>query len=1485
MSYNCDDPGPPFHQYTIFQSFVYHDAWGGIHYFNGQMEYDPTDCDNGTTSSMSSQATDGSGYLLSASITNAPNIQTATVTTTSGQVITPPLNTIAGSATAIDRNGNEITSDSSGDFYDTLSSTTAVLTYAGSGTPSSPMTFTYTAPSGASASYTMNYTNYTVATNFGVSGISEYKSSAAVPLVTSIVLPDNSQYSFTYEATPGTCTPYSGTTCVTGRVTSITLPTGGTISYSYSFSGCTSGNNGIFPDGSTSCLQRTTPDGTWTYAQVKNTGAASTTTVTAPQLPYDAAANQTVIQFQGIYETQRHTYQGSTGGTLLQTVNTCYNNASSPCTGTAITLPITQLTVTDQYGSSGLQGKHNYVYNSVGVLTEQDDYDFGSGAPGSLLRKTLTTYAPLGNITAFRQTVTICNGTGTASSCTGPSGSSTGTMVAQTNYNYDETALALTSGVVQHTSISGSRGNLTSINYPVSGLTAHFTYYDTGSPNTSQDVNGATTTYNYGTDNTANCQMAFPTSISEPLNLSRSMTWKCNGGVQLTSVDENSQTTTTAYTDAYFWRPASVTDALSNPTYYYYQPNPNYCCPAAVGWGLTFNNGNSAASDLQYMDGLGRTYVDQRYQSPGSPTLDSVSYTFDANGRPYSVSMPCAIGFAGTCSTPKTTTTYDALNRPLQITDGGGGTVTYTYPQNDVLVTISPAPTGENTKSRQLEYDALGRLTSVCEITGATGSGACGQTNAQTGFWTKYTYDALGDLLTVTQNAQATSGQQTRSYTYDAMSRLTSETNPESGTKNYVYDSDSTMCTNGPYTSLGDLVKTTDAAGNCVMRYYDSLHRLTDVGNNNQNLSHCLRFRYDNSSGYPGSTKPAGLTNTLGRLIEAATDACVPGNDGILTDEWFSYTARGEVSDVYESTPHSGAYYHANETYWANGALNGIAGYIGSTLNYQAAWNVDGEGRPYSGYPVTSTTYNAASQPTQVNFNWGDSDSYTYDPKTGRMTQYQFTVNGQSNTGTLNWNANSTLGSLSITDAFNTADNQTCNYAYDDLTRIASANCASAAGQTFTYDPFGNIDKSGSPYSFQPTYSSATNQMTNIAGFTPTYDANGNVTNDSNHTYSWDAYGNAITLDGVGLTYDASDRMVEQNRSGAYTQFVYAPTGFKMQILNGQTVAKNFVPLAGGATAVFTSSGLTDVRHADWLGSSRFASTPSRTMYFDTAYAPFGEPYAQSGTTDLSFTGQNSDTTSGIYDFLYRPYSIQGRWPTPDPAGLAAVDPTNPQSWNRYAYVLNGPINLADPSGLYPVFLGNCEFDRVDFFVNGEFQGSDSTFIGCWDLSAGPVGPTADGGGGGNTSGGGPSLWTVSKNLNRCAAQLAQTKSLSALSGGRIPEVLGSNFFSDISTLATGGGGLDQGAGIAAEGTIQVAEHAGAQVAVGTVTTISTPISATAGVYNPIAVGTASQSLGGTVLGRVGLGFLKAASIAKIGWDGAMYLAAEAACAAPAWTN
>lgn len=220
---------------------------------------------------------------------------------------------------------------------------------------------------------------------------------------------------------------------------------------------------------------------------------------------------------------------------------------------------------------------------------------------------------------------------------------------------------------------------------------------------------------------------------------------------------------------------------------------------------------------------------------------------------------------------------------------------------------------------------------------------------------------------------------------------------------------------------------------------------------------------------------------------------------------------------------------------------------------------------------------------------------------------------------------------------------------------------------------------------YQPTYTNS-NRFQTIPGVTPTYDANGNLTYDGVHNYSWDAEGRLVGIDSITVTYDAFDPATEMS-NGTYSQFVYAPSGEKLAIMNGQSLQKAFVPTRVGATAVYSTSGLSCYRHRDWLGSSRFGSTTGRAMYADTAYAPFGEPYAQAGARDYSFAGQNQDTVqdlnSRLYDFLFRRMSpTQGRWISPDPAGINAVDLANPQSLNRYAYVADRPTSYTDPLGL-----------------------------------------------------------------------------------------------------------------------------------------------------------------------------------------------------------
>ena len=1252
-----------------------------------------------------SQATvvigDGSGITVyvSAAIFETPVAQ---VTLKSGEVIKPQLlsgGSLSGDGNSQDSNGNQITSATSNGtttFTDTLGTTALTIT----GTAPNPVYYKYTAPSGATAQVKVTYKSYTVQTAFGCSGINEY-GPLANSLPDQIVLPDNSYYQFTYESTPGV--PGN----VTGRLASLRLPTGATISYDYSVGT----NHGIMcVDGSTSGFNRATPDTPsgqyWSYIR-SGTAPAYTTTVTSPLDPVTGVADVTSMQFQqdasqGIYEVGRQAYQGSATGTPLEATYTCYNGNGisnpSSCGTTAIASPFLQITKFRQF-DGGPFAQVNTLYDGYGNVTETDEYDYDA----TLKRKTLITYdTTLGNnIVDHPSSVIVQDGASN--------------LKSKTTYAYDETTPQTTSGTPQHVSVTCQtgytkcRGNATTVttySTTTAFLTRTMKYYDTGNVYQSQDVNGQWTTYTYGI-----CGNSFLTNVSLPLSLSKSFTWNCAGGVMTSATDENGKVSYVNYTtDPYFWRPETTKDQLSNVT------NLTYSSLVKSEGSLNFNGAISTVDVLKQLDTLGRSQYSQRKQSQTASNYDTVQQVYDSFGRPYQTTMP----YVATSASPgppqgtpvASTTSYDALGRPIQGLDGGGGQLNTTYTGRDVWQEIAPKPGSDShTKRKQFEYDGLGRLISVCEITptsyGGTNSGPCAQDVGKTGYLTAYIYDTAPNVnsLTVSQNAQSGGGtSQTRTYIYDMLGRLIQETNPETATTTYVYDSDTT-CTGGY--PAGNLVKKTDAVGNVTCYTYDQLHRLTSItypsGSYSTNTDKKY-FVYDSAT-----VGGVSMQNAKARLAEAYT--CPPSGSCTTkkTDLGFSYTARGETATVYEKTPNSGStYYQVSATYFPHGALNALSSNLGTALptiyyggNNDSA-GLDGEGRfnkvTTSGSQanlVSGVTYTTSgtAQPigslTQVTFGSSDYDTFSYDTSTGRMTQYKYFVGTgpQTVTGNLTWNANGSLRVLATTDQLNTANTQTCNYGYDDLGRIASANCGTPWNQTFSFDSFGNIQKNATAgISFTPTYSLTTNHYSSVPGCSPSYDANGFATNDCAHTYSWDSAGNPRSIDSVNLTYDALGRMVEQG-SGPYTQIVYAPGGGKLALMSGQTFTKAFLPLPGGGAAVYNSSGLAYYRHSDWLGSSRLATTQSRTCYADVAYGPYGEPYgAGCSNIDVNFTGQNQDTVSGsfpLYDFLYREYNTNhGRWPWPDPAGLAAVNVANPQTWNRYAYVGNLPEDRVDLLGL-----------------------------------------------------------------------------------------------------------------------------------------------------------------------------------------------------------
>jgi hypothetical protein len=104
---------------------------------------------------------------------------------------------------------------------------------------------------GSTRRYTVTTQTINVSTNFGQSGVSEW--SGTVTVFQSIQLPDGTGYSFNYD---------SGTTAGHyGLLTSMTLPTGGQISYTWSVFSDAGGNKYAW------ISSRTTPDSTtpWTY--------------------------------------------------------------------------------------------------------------------------------------------------------------------------------------------------------------------------------------------------------------------------------------------------------------------------------------------------------------------------------------------------------------------------------------------------------------------------------------------------------------------------------------------------------------------------------------------------------------------------------------------------------------------------------------------------------------------------------------------------------------------------------------------------------------------------------------------------------------------------------------------------------------------------------------------------------------------------------------------------------------------------------------------------------------------------------------------------------------------------------------------------------------------------------------------------------------------------------------------------------------------
>ncbi|MPL99085.1 hypothetical protein SDC9_45300 [bioreactor metagenome] len=532
----------------------------------------------------------------------------------------------------------------------------------------------------------------------------------------------------------------------------------------------------------------------------------------------------------------------------------------------------------------------------------------------------------------------------------------------------------------------------------------------------------------------------------------------------------------------------------------------------------------SVVSGWVYYDGLGRQT--EQYQLKyynGPDPIFTINYLYHPNN--YELNM-----FIDTARNPNppTTTTYDILDRPLQVTYPNLTTTQNTYGLGQDMNSIKrfkTMTTDQNGKQTKIYSDHRQLKT---QITAANNTS------------TQFEYDALGQLL----NSTDPEGQPT-SYEYDMMGRRTGRNHPSAGQTNWAYD------------QVGNLTKQTMSSGEEITYSY----------NFNQLINVNYSDKYWNNVWYEYGG--AGSGNQTGRLIKQQDATGVQeyeyGNMGELIKNRHTYVVPN--SEVFTLT-----------TEWEYDSWNRVKQIIYPdneilTYNYNFGGllkHVEGN-KPNIGTTVyiEDITYDEYEQRTAVINGNQTRTYYTYDPVMRRMTNLK-TINPNGDLLKLTYTYDS---AGNITQIENTGLNPYVQeYIYDDVYQLDYAegnwtdnNTSVGYSLKMGYSPSGRIlDKIlvGQRIDNQNTYTLDYDNKY-------TYDANNNpyalqniIDNNTGneHYFNWDEKGNMIyhndkSTDNVRrLCWTEDNRLqaVKDNQMGAY--YNYDATGERNLKLTGQTI-------------------------------------------------------------------------------------------------------------------------------------------------------------------------------------------------------------------------------------------------------------------------------------------------------------------------------------------
>jgi len=792
----------------------------------------------------------------------------------------------------------------------------------------------------------------------------------------------------------------------------------------------------------------------------------------------------------------------------------------------------------------------------------------------------------------------------------------------------------------------------------------------------SPDGNAQTNTAPTELSTPGKASYAFATKVTNAFNQSAFLQFDYYLGKPVDAEDVNG-ITSSGYYDDVLDRPTKVIRAyavsgLQNQTTFSYDD-----ANRTVTTTSDLDSSSTVISKAIY-DALGRASETREYE--GGTNYIAVQTQYDAFGRAYRVSNPFRPWQSE--SAVWTTSVFDALGRVTSVTTPDSAAVTTSYASNTVTVTDQAG------KARKSVADALGRLTTVYEDPSGLN------------YQTSYSYDVLDDLTTVSQGAQ------TRTFVYDSLKRLTSATNPESGTVSYSYDGN------------GNLTGKTDARSITTTIAYDALNRITSKSYNDTPQTPTVNYYYDTQT-LPSGAPTYSHGYSVGRLVAVTYGGTSAGS-------YYGLDALGRVLTKYQRTDSVNYLVEANYNL-ANGITSVTYPSVpGASDRRTVSFSYDSAAR-VSSLSSSATTYAPAASVSSIGYSAHNAlKTETFGNNLIHAINYNNRL--QPTEIKLGTSSNPTLV-IGLTYSYGTTNNNgnmlshsysggglsyTQTFGYDALNRLTtSSESGSSWSQTNAYDRYGNrqIDYGGGSYNL--TFSSSNNRIT-TSGYG--YDTAGNLTNDTLHSYNFDAENKIVKVDSVSAyVYDGEGQRVRK-LVGENTRFVYGIGGELIAEFDGSNgnLRKEYIHGGGSLITIeptAVNSNGTRYTVSDHLGCPRVVTNSSAGVVSRHDYMPFGEElgsgiggrtlgmgFSVADGIRQKFTSKERDTETGLDYFGARYYSgNNGRFTGADPYDINSerqqtADPDEadtlfreyirePQHWNRYSYALNNPLKYVDPDG------------------------------------------------------------------------------------------------------------------------------------------------------------------------------------------------------------